>query len=426
MQQFKLQTQKIIGYTLAGLVFFLPLKAHVATVFIVVSLVLAFLCADWKTFGNRLKSNKYFVLSILYLVMHLIGLLYSVNLDYGFKDIETKLSFLIFPLLFTAYIPDAKQIDFIKKSFIAGCVLALLICFGNAYNQYSLHHQTDVFFYSAFSLMMHSTYFSFYLNVALVILIVDLYNRYDKNFKAIWLFGYLLIELFLITGILLLSARMSIIVTVITIGILFAVKAIHFKKKAQLSVILGATFIFSFFMQLGLASIYNRFTQIEATLQNEQQITSAIEHNKPQTEDYNSTTSRLALWKYATDLITQSPKTILIGVGTGDIKEELRTVYVKNNFQKGIDENYNPHNQYLHTCVILGLAGLTILMLLLLLPLKAAIKKNNMVLALFLVIIGLNALTESILEVQSGIIFFCMFYGLLVSEMSLSAQKNNV
>lgn len=426
MQQFKIKAQTIIGYTLAGIVFFLPIKAQVATLFIALSLVLAFFYADWKSFWNRLTTNKFFVLSILYFVLHLLGMLYSDNLKYGFKDIESKLSFLIFPLLFTAFTPDEKQIGFVKKSFIAGCCVALLICITNAIMQYNVHHQTDVFFYSTFSLMMHSTYFSFYLNVAVVILLVDLYNRYNKDFKVISLLGNLFVEMLLITGILLLSARMSLIVTVITLGLLFLVKAIHYKNKMRLSVIIGATFLASFFIEIGLSHIFNRFTQIETTINNEQQITTAIADNKATTEDYNSTTSRLALWKYATELITSSPKTILFGVGTGDIKEELRAVYLKNNFQKGIDENYNPHNQYLHTCVVIGLIGVTLLLLLILLPLKQAIKNNNLVFGLFLVVIGLNALTESILEVQSGIIFFCMMYGLLVTEMRLALQKSNV
>lgn len=426
MQQLKLKAQTIIGYTLAGIVFFLPIKAQVATLFIALSLMLAFFSADWKSFWNRLISNKFFVFSILYFVLHLIGLLYSDNMKYGFKDIESKLSFLIFPLLFTAFTPDEKQIGFVKKSFIAGCCVALLICITNAFIKYSVQHQTDVFFYSTFSLMMHSTYFSFYLNVALIILLADLYNRYDKSFKTFSLFGYLFVELLLISGILLLSARMSLIVTVITLGVLFLVNAIYYKNKIRLSMIIAATFVASFFMEIGLSNIFNRFTQIETTIQNEQQITTAISENKAAKDDYNSTTSRIALWKYATELITRSPETILFGVGTGDIKEELRGVYVKNNFQKGIDENYNPHNQYLHTCVVIGFVGVIMLLLLILSPLKQTIKNNNLVFGLFLIVICLNALTESILEVQSGIIFFCMMYGLLVSEIRLAPQKNNV
>jgi O-antigen ligase len=426
MQQQQLNTKTIIGYTLAGLVFFLPIKAQVATLFIVLSLILAFLSADWRTYWSRLKTNKFFVTSILYFVLHLIGLIYSDNLKYGFKDIESKLSFLIFPLLFNAFVPVEKQIGFIKKSFIAGCCVALLICIANAFMKYTTYHKTEVFFYSAFSLMMHSTYFSFYLNVALIILLADLYNRYDKDFKAISLLAYLFIEMLLITGVLLLSARMSLIVTVITLGILFMVKAIHYKSKKRLTIIIASTFVAAFFMEIGLSSIFNRFTQLETTIENEKQITTAIADNKATTEEYNSTTSRMALWKYATELITRSSKTFLFGVGTGDIKEELRTVYIKNNFQKGIDENYNPHNQYLHTWVVIGLLGVTMLLLLLLLPLKEAFQNNYLVFALFLLVIGLNALTESILEVQSGIIFFCMMYGLLVAEMRLAPQKNNV
>lgn len=405
------------------MIFFLPISAKLSTVFIILSLVAALPFTDWKNFIPDLKSNKFFLFSIAYFVMHLIGILYSDNYKYAFNDIQTKLSFLIFPILFTVFKPWPAHIDNMKKSFIAGCITALVICTVKSLLEYSSSHDTTVFFYTKFSGLMHPTYFGFYINLALLFLIDDAFIN-ENSKKTSFQIEFFITELFLITGLFLLSARMSLIVAIFTLVAFIIIKTIQLKDKRKFTLALVVSFLIAGCIQFGLIKFYNRFTQIETAIQNEKQITNEIANNTAKTEEYNSTTSRLALWKYASELIGSSPQTFIFGVGTGDIKDELRKVYVKNNFQKGIDENYNPHNQFLHTAVVIGIIGMSLLLILLFAPLIRALKRNSLPLAIFLIIILLNGLTESILEVQSGIIFFCFFYCLMISEMNLKEQQN--
>ena len=353
--------------------------------------------------------------------MHLVAVAYSTNLDYAFKDIQTKFSFLIFPLLFTFFKPWPAHFDNLKKSFIAGCVIALVLCLVKALMDYSKSQDTNLFFYTTFSRLMHPTYFGFYLNLALIFLIDDAYSGKEFS-KLSSKIEFFLTELFLFSGIFLLSARMALLVTIATIFLLVIIKSIQQKDKRNLSLALMVSFLVAAGIQYELNGLYNRFTQIENAVQSENQITTEIAENTTKPEEYNSTTSRLALWKYAMELITSSPATFVFGVGTGDIKEELREVYKKHKFQKGIDENYNPHNQFLHTGVVIGIVGIALLFLILILPFIKSVSKSYWPLVMFLLIILLNGLTESILEVQREIIFFCLFYCLLISELNLKIK----
>jgi O-antigen ligase len=123
-------------------------------------------------------------------------------------------------------------------------------------------------------------------------------------------------------------------------------------------------------------------------------------------EKLNSANIRLFLWKDAMEVVKEHP---LLGVGTGDIKEALMAQYRKSGFELGIERNYSPHNQFLHTAVILGFAGVMLLISLLIVSGAVAWQKKNMIHMLMILIIFLNGFTEDILEVQKGILFFAFF-----------------
>jgi len=68
--------------------------------------LIAFLIAFWLFEGNykikidKLKSNRVFYFIFGFYVLHVIGLLYSANLDAGLFDIQVKLSILFLPVIF--------------------------------------------------------------------------------------------------------------------------------------------------------------------------------------------------------------------------------------------------------------------------------------------------------------------------------------
>ena len=109
------------------LAFFLPLSKAA------VPLIIVLMVLNWIVEGRftdkitRLKSNKLYVgLFVSFYLIHQIGMLYSSNTDFGFFDLEIKMSVFVFPILFGSSIPVSKtQIKRILNTFILGSSLKI-------------------------------------------------------------------------------------------------------------------------------------------------------------------------------------------------------------------------------------------------------------------------------------------------------------
>jgi O-antigen ligase len=77
------------------------------------------------------------------------------------------------------------------------------------------------------------------------------------------------------------------------------------------------------------------------------------------------------------------------------------------------DKNYDPHNQYFSTTLELGMQGLLILLIALLIPLIVGLKRRSALLVLLSVNLLFNSAFESMLQRQSGIVFYMFWYCLL-------------
>jgi len=159
----------------------------------------------------------------------------------------------------------------------------------------------------------------------------------------------------------------------------------------------------------GILQVNNRFDQVEKVISNSN-IHAGTGNDASVSPEFkqedNSTSAHINLWQNAVELIDDHP---LFGVGTGDLKEELSKYYAKNHFNYGLEKNYSPHNQVLHTAVILGIFGCLFLLAMFLVPLFLAFSNKDWVYFFFLLIVLMNCMTESILEVQKGVLFFAFF-----------------
>ena len=141
-----------------------------------------------------------------------------------------------------------------------------------------------------------------------------------------------------------------------------------------------------------------------------QAMITAIKNPSDASLDSNeSSMERIAILKTSTQFAL---KNLPWGVGTGDIKDEIS----KNYKQLGsitINELYlNPHNQFLQTTISLGILGLLSLLAILISGFRIAIKKKNVLLFSFVLLISLHFLFESMLEQQAGVVFITLFYSL--------------
>ena len=99
----------------------------------------------------------------------------------------------------------------------------------------------------------------------------------------------------------------------------------------------------------------------------------------------------------------------MFGVGTGDVKEELLKEYKKENIPYAIEKSLNAHNQYLQSSVAIGSFGLLVLLLTIFIPVYGAIYPRNWVYVIFLFLIIINLLFESMFERQAGGSVLCFY-----------------
>jgi O-antigen ligase len=107
----------------------------------------------------------------------------------------------------------------------------------------------------------------------------------------------------------------------------------------------------------------------------------------------------------------------LLGVGTGDIKDELIKLYKKEGYPILVKRQYNSHNQYLQTAAALGIPTLIVLLLMFISPLLVRWRRLHFLAVFLSIIVGVACLTESVLEVQAGVIFYTFFASLFAQNM---------
>ena len=85
------------------------------------------------------------------------------------------------------------------------------------------------------------------------------------------------------------------------------------------------------------------------------------------------------------------------------------------NLEQALDSDYNSLNQFLETAVGQGLIGLSVLLFWFIIPFIQAVKRKDMVIISFLIVVGINLLFESMFNRIAGVVFIAFFYNFLVS-----------
>ncbi|HKR07535.1 MAG TPA: hypothetical protein VJY62_23065, partial [Bacteroidia bacterium] len=116
-----IQIKEIYFYSVCCIAFFIPLFPKLLPFLIGLSAVIFISTTNLKSLVGKLFSLKIPFLFIGFYLFYLIGLLYSENLKYGWNDVGTKVSLLIFPVILTdSRIYSENKIRIIFNSFIAG------------------------------------------------------------------------------------------------------------------------------------------------------------------------------------------------------------------------------------------------------------------------------------------------------------------
>lgn len=408
----KLINVKHMGYYYGALLyaFLIPFHQQIATISLGIWVLLSLLSFNKK----ELLSNSYLWLPPVTYLLYFIGIFTAE--DPSFRFMETKLSFLVFPLLFFLHSYSKNQRSTILKTFIYGLVFSGIVCLIIATYR-SVHFQEGSLFFAAnvlegkgafesilyggnyyfgsfFSIFHQTVYFSLYLSVGLVVLLfkTDLFSRKT----TVLLCSFFIILIFLISN----KAGLIAVGLILLFKTLTTRKTIY-KKFAALGVLvlaLMALIAFNPRTRLSVEKVYNGALTLDKNAR------------------YGFST-RLLSWDAAVDLIKAKP---VLGYGSGDSQEKLNMAYAQKEYVFPLKESYNAHNQWLQTWLENGIIGLLLLVILFIILLKQASKDRSLwgfVIAIT-VVLFLNTLFESIFNRFSGVSFvsFIMCYIFTISR----------
>ena len=383
---------------------------------------------NWMVHGNlKLKFNTLVrsKIALLYLGLYIVLIIsyfFSENRRHAGFVLEKNLLILILPLILSTAGVNRTQMIKALYAFVAGCLLAIIICLIMATYKYNLTHQTHYFFYHDLSenIRLHAVYFSLYLAFCILFLVQQLnigWKNLTWNSRALYIGIILIFCCFII----LLTSKTIIIGLTLSLNLLFIIWIV--KRNKVLAGIL-AILIINVSILIGIIKIdYVKSRFLDS-------INSNIEFIKKDTYSeltvFTGVTVRITFWKFVIEVLSEN-NSWWTGMTIGDADNALHNKAVEKKLFGGNEErgwtdytSYNAHNQYFQYLLLMGVAGLVYFMIILISILVHALNHKDQLLLLSTLLFMLFCFTESVLEVNKGIIFFSVIPPLLIYADGIS------
>jgi O-antigen ligase len=360
-----------------------------------------------KVFFPKNKAAILFFLFMSFLLWQIAGLLLAESLNSGIDRIFKRLSFLLFPLvLFYPGNRIIKNIQLMLRLFAICTFLYILYCFVNAlhnsliiqsgkwiFNPHPVEYDYENYFYNnRLSYLIHPSYLAMYVVLSILVSLENIFNYgMTRIRKALWF----LVMVVFFTVLYLLSSRAGILALIIILPIYILFK---FYNKFSKWIVLVAIAIFAIV-----------FVEIAKT---NKKIQSSIESisNKNINETLNND-ERLLIWKSALGVIKEN---LVLGVGAGDASDKLKEEFKRRGYVNGFYDNLNAHNQFLEILLENGLIGLILFITVLGYMSYLAINQQNLLSGLFIIMMVIFFMFETVLNRLAGITFFPFFSFLLI------------
>lgn len=166
---------------LCGIALGIPFNKVVMSVsmmFIVLNLLLE---ADFKSYWKNISSNRIYLLVFLFIGLHILGILWSSNLDSAFHDLRVKLPLLIIPtVLISKPIVKRKYLHIILGTFIVSTLIISLINF-LLYQQWI----GNVVYNDIRGMSLFSSHVRFALIISMAAAIVLYYLKYNRAMRLL-------------------------------------------------------------------------------------------------------------------------------------------------------------------------------------------------------------------------------------------------
>jgi O-antigen ligase len=357
-----------------------------------------------------------FIFFILFFSWQLIGIIYSENRTEGWGNIIIRLSLFLFPLVLVS--PGEmiqRKVKALLRIFAISTFVYIIFCFGYAFYR-SIHIQNGIwtfnslyspndglnyFFGSDFAVFQHPSYLSIYILFSVFIAFESCFDySIRKMQKVVWL----VISLILLTSIYFLSSRAGMLSVFILVPFYFLLRVRKIRE-----------YPFAWIFILLMIAILIPVVLITQRTSN---------HNKGFFKKSLTETARqdgrLIIWKAALEI---SRKNLIFGVGTGAATDALVAEYERLGKEKMADVRLNAHNQFLEIILENGIISLILFLSIFATMFYIAIKENKIIYLVFILMLLLFFLFESILNRLGGVSFFALFAFLL---MHLKTNRGKV
>jgi len=361
---------------------------------------IALMCITWifaPKCSLAITWKPFLVFAGIYF-FHLVGMLYTENMQRGTADMEQKLSLILFPFLFATAQPlSAGKIRDAAILFLLGTTTSLIVSYATASLDYLETRDILVFYSSEFSIVHHPSYLAMYMNVAMAIALFMIWDRPSKRSGVILLW---FVVIFMTVSLIFTASKAGFLNFFLLIFFMLAWSWHVNKIRSRNTVYLA------FLVIIFLTALFNNPAAHDRVLRAVSAVTITPDaRSEPSME---SSRIRLVAWEIALSEIVKNP----LGVGTGDINDTMVKSFEKAGLQSLADKNLNPHNNFLQIALAIGIPALFWFLFSLIYPFHKIYKNQNRLYGFFLLSIFLNFMVESMLEKQSGVIFFAFFNAL--------------
>jgi O-antigen ligase len=325
---------------------------------------------------------------LLFYAFHLIGLIYTDDYVFARTDLQVKLPLAVLPLLFLI----TQRSSLVKRHLASAFVLStLMVNFAllllAVYRYYNGNEQA--FFYTHYSPSMLPAYMAF-INVSALLFIMD--PSWNIHLWRPVVRGSAVLVLSL--SVVLLASKAG----WLSLALVYATSGfkLYFHKNRILAHSMAILSVAGLILLLTVTPAFQRINQLIESLKHYQTISSHQE----------STANRLLAWQTAWHIAMDF---FPMGTGTGDIKNITLEYYEKAGYHWPLYYRLNAHNQFLQTLATLGIGGLLSLIGFCLVPFFLRNKKTfgHMI---FLALLFINLMSESMLEVQNGVMTVAGLY----------------
>lgn len=381
------------SYVIMAFIFSIPISTSVSNVLAILIAVLCLIEGKFKEKFEEIRKNKVTLAVLAYVLLHVVGLLWTSDYAWGFYTIRKQWKLLMLPVFLTM-VKKEHSWRYIN-AFVASMIVSTI---------FSYTIWLEIFSYKDSSPANPSPFIKHVMYTPLLALAIYLLG-YQLKFHNI-------------------SFHKKIIIAAVILGMVINMFLVPGRTGQATFFFLGVLFLFQIFNRKNIIAaaciiiIPLIFTTAYFSVpQFKNRIVNTVEHIKNFDFDARNSLAERATFIVVSSLIYKNNP--VIGVGTGDFPQAYSQITSTKFKSFGYSYSENPHNQYLLVLSQFGIIGLLIFSFIFYFQLKTAPLSDfpfNLILITFPVFYLLIFLGDSFLQVSGTTLLFSIFSAFLYKE----------